>query len=212
MKIRVAIAEDEQLSLQAFCVLIEYLGIFNITAAARNGEELLQKIRLLAEEPDIVLLDVNMPIKNGIETAKEIKTLFPLCKVAALSTNDDDRTVLEMLRSGCCAYLLKDIDADELKVALLQIHENGNYNGDAFNVRSRRLLKMSLERPTVLSDNERKFLKLAATDMTYDQIADEMHLAERTIDGYREKLFKIFNVGSRVGMVVEAMKNQIISL
>ena len=117
-----------------------------------------------------------------------------------------------MLRAGCCSYLLKDIHPDELEKALNEINKTGYYNADAANINFRRLIKHELEGNIELNEREKKFLQLASTDATYKQIALEMCLSERTIDGYREVLFKKFNVQSRVGLIMEALRKSIIQL
>jgi DNA-binding NarL/FixJ family response regulator len=131
----------------------------------------------------------------------------------ALSMKDDDTTIINMIRAGCCAYLLKDIHPNELEKALLEINKSGYYNADASNLNFRRLLKKKDEdEKLAITEKELAFLKLACSDLTYKQIADKMHLAERTIDGYRESLFNKLNVQSRVGMVLEALRRELISL
>ena len=119
-----------------------------------------------------------------------------------------------MIRAGCSAYLLKDIHPDELEKALLEISETGYYNSDASSVNFRRLVRkaMSSNDVVTITDKEKKFLQLACSDKTYKQIASEMGLAERTIDGYRESLFEKLNVQSRVGMVLEAVKRELVKI
>jgi DNA-binding NarL/FixJ family response regulator len=126
---------------------------------------------------------------------------------------DDDRSIISMLQAGCCAYLLKDIDTGELEKALEEVYTKGYYNSDIVNINYRRLILAANENvsPT-LSEREKVFLQLACSDLTYKQIAAEMHLSERTIDGYREALFEKFKVQSRVGMVLEALRRKIVHL
>jgi len=130
-----------------------------------------------------------------------------------LSMKDDDDTILGMIRNGCCAYLLKDIHPYELEKALHEVHTKGYYNGDVYNLNYRRIVRNALHKDqVVISDREQTFLQLACSDLTYKEIAAKMNLAERTIDGYREALFGKLNVQSRVGMVLEALKLQLVAL
>lgn len=213
MKINIAIADDHQLFLKSLGLLISQLPDFTIIAEALHGKELLEKLAASSVKPDIVLLDVNMPVMDGVTTAKELARSMPLAKVVALSMKDDDNSIISMLRAGVSAYLLKDIHPDELEKALLEIHKTGFYNADAANLNYRRLiLSAKAEEGPAITEREKTFLKLACSDLTYKQIASEMHLAERTIDGYRESLFEKLNVQSRTGMVLEAIRKNLVLL
>jgi len=154
---------------------------------------------------------VNMPVMDGIATATWLNENYPEIKLVALSQNDGDKAIIDMLKAGCCAYLLKDTHPNELEKALNEIYEKGFYNADASNINFRRFLQ--LEKETLnITEKEKKFLQLACSDMTYKQIASIMMLSERTIDGYRESLFQKFKVQSRVGLVLEALRRQLVTL
>jgi DNA-binding NarL/FixJ family response regulator len=209
----VAIADDQQLFKQSLAALVNTFSGFNTCMDALNGLELLKKLENAGSLPDIILLDVNMPEMDGPATAKKVVDKFPQIKLVALSVNDDDVTIISMIRAGCCAYLLKDMRADELEKALNEIHAKGYYNADAANINYRRLIVSDKKREAEkLTEKELIFLKLACSELTYKQIAAEMHLSERTIDGYRESLFEKMSVQSRVGMAMEAIRKKIVPL
>jgi DNA-binding NarL/FixJ family response regulator len=213
MEIKIGIADDHQLFLKSLAILIETFSSFKIVVEALNGQLLMNKLQSLPAQPDIILLDVNMPVMDGPETARIISEKYPGIKLVALSMKDDDTSIIQMIRSGCCSYLLKDIHPDELERALLEIYKSGYYNADVSNINYRRLLKKTQDDERLnISERELEFLRLACSDFTYRQIADQMHLAERTIDGYRESLFYKLNVQSRVGMVLEGLRKGIVSL
>lgn len=214
MKIKVGVTDDQQLFLKSLCTLINTFPSFEVVVDALNGEDLLQKLATLKVLPDIILLDVNMPVMEGPEAAQRVAEKYPLIRTAALSVKDDDMTVISMIKGGCCAYLLKDIHPNELEKALLEIQEKGFYNGDAFNINYRRLIvaQQQVKTGPNITDKEKKFLQLACSDLTYKQIASRMNVSERTIDGYREVLFEKLNVQSRVGMVMEAIRKNYISI
>ncbi len=213
MKVDIGIADDHQLFLKSLSILVESFDDFNISVEAINGEMLLQKLDKMADLPEIILLDVNMPVLDGPNTAAAISSKYPQIRLIALSMKDDDSSVIRMIKSGCCAYLLKDMHPDQLEKALEEVHRVGYYNADISNLRYRRLLQKSQEDEELqLTERERTFLQLACSDLTYKQIADQMHLAERTIDGYRENLFAKLNVQSRVGMVLEALRKNLVNL
>ena len=212
-KIKLGVADDEQLFLKALCTLINTFEHFTVIADALNGEELLKKLSLTNEQPDIILLDVNMPVMDGIETARTLTGKYPNVKTVALSIRDDDVTVISMLRAGCCAYLLKDMHPEELEKALEEISSKGFYNADLVNINHRRLLmhEQQIQKNT-LTNRELVFLQFACSELTYKEIASEMRLSERTIDGYRESIFEKLNVQSRVGMAIEAIRRKLVKL
>jgi DNA-binding NarL/FixJ family response regulator len=213
MKISVGIADDHQLFLKSLNMLISSFSSFQVTVEALNGQELLKKLAVLKTPPDILLIDVNMPVMDGVKAAGEIAQKYPLMKITALSAKDDDTTIIDMIKAGCCSYLLKDIHPQELEKALLEINAIGYYNADAYNINYRRLLKNSFQKTAeTFSEREIKFLHLACSDLTYKQIASQMNLSERTIDGYREGLFEKLNVQSRVGMALEAIRRKLVAL
>lgn len=211
MKIHIGVVDDHQLFLKSLSVLIDSFSAFDMILDALNGASLLGKLEAAQIIPDILLIDVNMPVMDGVKTATAVSARYPQIRLVALSMKDDDMSVINMLKAGCCAYLLKDIHPDELEKALTEIHTKGYYNADVSNINYRRLIH-KIKEEVVFSDKERTFLKLACSDLTYKQISAEMHLSERTIDGYREALFEKLNVQSRVGMVLEALRRDLVSL
>jgi DNA-binding NarL/FixJ family response regulator len=213
MNITLGIADDHQLFLKSLSLLISSLKDFTIVAEAMNGKDLIDKLESKKIEPDIILLDVNMPVMDGKQTAEYLTEHFPAVKTVALSMKDDDATIISMIKAGCCAYLLKDIHPDDLDKALHEIHTKGYYNADAANINYRRLLQhQDKQNDFHLSEKEKEFLQLACSDATYKQIASFMHVSERTVDGYRENLFKKLNVQSRTGMALEAIRRNLVTL
>jgi DNA-binding NarL/FixJ family response regulator len=211
--ITIGLADDHQLFLKSLKLMIESFKDMHVIVEAANGKDLQQKLGALQEQPDIILLDVNMPGMNGEETAAWLSVAHPAIKVVALSMNDDDKTIIKMIKAGCCAYLLKDTSPDDLEKAVLQVHSKGYYNADAANINFRRLLQAQTGAEALnITDREKQFLQLACSDLTYKQIAAEMNLSERTIDGYRESLFNKLNVQSRVGMALEAIRKELVQL
>jgi DNA-binding NarL/FixJ family response regulator len=211
--IKIGVVDDHQLFVRSLSNLIDTFAGFTVVLNALNGEELSRKIEAAPVKPDILLLDVNMPIVDGVEAAKHVSQQYPDIRIVALSTNDSDNAIISMLRAGCCAYLLKDIHPNELEKALQEIYRHGFYNADVFNLNYRRLiLNAGKEEDAVLSEKEKIFLQLACSDLTYKEIAGRMHLSERTIDGYREAIFGKFKVQSRVGMAIEAIRRKLVSL
>ena len=212
MKVKIGIIDDHQLFLKSLGLMLSSFTNYDVVLEALNGKDMQQKIRNKKSEPEIMLIDVNMPVMDGIETARWLNENYPAIKLVALSMNNNDSTIINMLKAGCCSYLLKDTHPDELEKALNEIATKGYYNTDAVNINYRRLIISRSENEDIhLTEKEKKFLQLVCTDIPYKQIADELKLSEGTIDGYRAILFKKLNVQSRVGLVLEAIKRNLIT-
>jgi DNA-binding NarL/FixJ family response regulator len=211
MKATIGLVDDHQLFLKSLALLISQFGPYEIVIEALNGKDLVEKMKVKELIPDIMLIDVNMPQMNGVETVQWMQQHYPSCRLVALSMNDSDKSIISMIKAGCCAYLLKDTHPNELEKALNEIFEKGFYNADASNINYRRLL-LAQNKMDNLTEKEKKFLELACSELTYKEIAVKMNLTARTIDGYRETLFEKLNVQSRVGMCLEALRREIVKL
>jgi Response regulator containing a CheY-like receiver domain and an HTH DNA-binding domain len=210
MKIPIGIVDDHQLFLKSLSLMLESFKDYEVVVMAVNGKDLQEKLSK-NNLPEIILVDVNMPVMDGIDTAMWLNQNYPLIKLVALSMNDTDKTIIGMIKAGCCSYLLKDTHPDELEKALHEIHTKGFYNSDASNINYRRLLDAGKD-SIIITEKEKIFLQHACSDMTYKQIAARMNLSERTIDGYRENLFHKFQVQSRVGLALEAIRKDFVKL
>jgi DNA-binding NarL/FixJ family response regulator len=210
----VAIVDDHQIVSEAIAGLINAMPKFNILFEVRNGRELVAKFSQKKNIPDLILLDINMPIMNGFETATWLHENFPEVPFIALTMNDDDDSIIKMLRLGAKGYLIKDIDSDELLIALEEVIKKGFYYTDL--VTSKLLYNLNDDKPQVekigLKEKEVEFIKLACTEMTYREIAEAMFLSPKTIDGYRDELFQKLGLKNRIGLVMFAVKNRIIEL
>ena len=211
MKISIGIVDDHQLFVKSLSLLLSSIDNFTVVVEALNGKDLQEKMKGMTVLPDIMLVDVEMAVMDGISTAVWLTHTHPLIKLVALSMDDSHKKIIAMIKAGCCAYLLKDTHPNELEKALNEIASKGYYNADISNINYRRLLQAEKEE-IHLTEKENKFLQYAASDLTYKQIADKMDQSERTIDGYREKLFQKFKVQSRVGLVLEAIRKGFIKL
>ena len=211
MKIRIGIVDDHQLFLKSLGLMLQSFNNYNVVVEAVNGKDLLEKMNDIKIVPEIMLIDVNMPVMDGIATATWVNQNYPSVKMVALSQNDGDKTIIGMIKAGCCAYLLKDTHPNELEKALHEIYTKGFYNADISNINYRRLLEFEKDSLNI-TDKEKIFLQYACSDMTYKQIALLMNISERTVDGYRESLFHKLNVQSRVGLALEAIRRELVSL
>ncbi|TMI72988.1 MAG: response regulator transcription factor [Bacteroidetes bacterium] len=212
----IALADDHVLLRKGLADLVSKQG-YTVLFQADNGEELLDKLKT-NPEPDVVLLDINMPKKDGYETALWLKRNKPGIKVLALSMYDDEKAIIRMLKNGARGYILKDAEPSDLKSAIESVLTRGfHYSEMVTGKLIHSINAMSEEDSEIkstlgLSEKEITFLKLAATELTYKEIAEQMHLSPRTIDGYRDELFEKLDLKSRVGLVLFAIKNGIVNI
>ena len=208
--IPIVLVDDHSLFRSGIAALINDLGGYNILFEAANGEELMRKISPKFK-PDIILLDINMPKIDGIDTAKWLRSNYPNIHIIVLSMFEDAEKVLGMVRMGVKGYLLKDSEPHEFEQALKCVSQNEVY----FPQFVTRHLINNFNKPVdsvKLNNRELEFLKLSGTELTYKEIADQMCISVRTVDGYRDQLFEKLQIKSRVGLVLYAIKNKLIEV
>lgn len=214
MKYKIALADDHALMRNGLASLINSFDDYQVILQSDNGQQLIDNIRpdLL---PDIVLLDINMPKKNGYDTAQWLKIHFPEIKILALSMYDNETAIIRMLKNGAKGYILKDAEPAELRSALDALIHKGYYHSDLVTghlINTINHLDESKTHTSLLNEREIEFLKYCCTEMGYKEIADKMFVSPRTVDGYRDGLFMKLNVKSRVGLAMFAIKSGIVNL
>ena len=213
-KIKIIIVDDHKLFAQGLSKLVDSIPEFEVVNIFHNGEQLTEKLASGMSLPDVILLDVKMPVMDGIATMKWLKKFQPKAKVLALSMEHDEKTIIQMIKSGAKGYLLKDIEPDNFKLAIHTILEQGYYYTDMVtNIIINQLDNSETDKNLALfKEKELEFIKKACEEKSYSQIADEMNLAYKTIDGYRQRVFEKMDVNSRIGLIIYAIKNNIVEL
>jgi DNA-binding NarL/FixJ family response regulator len=211
MDIKIGLVDDHALFSKSLTILLHTFEGFQVVVDARNGAELLEKCEDLKSVPDIMLIDVEMPVMNGQQTAQALRKKYPDMRLVALSMNDNDGSVINMVRAGCCSYLLKDSSPEVLEQALREVYVNSYYNSEIHNNSLGKLL-ITYQNTTPFSNMEMEFLKLACSEIPYREIAKRMNLSGSTIDGYRSSLFDKLKVQTRTGMILEALRRGLIKL
>jgi two-component system, NarL family, invasion response regulator UvrY len=212
-----ALVDDHRLFRRGLMSLIELINDdYEILFEADNGLDLQTKIDP-QNPPDIYLMDVNMPDMDGFATVNWLREHFPLSKVLVVSMIENEEIIVKMLKLGVKGYLCKDVEPQILGEALRAIKNKGFYYTDYITGKLVHSLQFpetndSSQSTIQISEKERTFLKLACSEMTYNEIASKMFLSPKTIDGYRNSLFEKLEVKSRVGLVLFAIKNGYVDL
>lgn len=214
MKHSIVIVDDHILIAKALGSIMSNFADFHVLYECENGKELQDRFAVSKDNiPSIVLLDVSMPVMNGFETSKWLRETHPNVLVLALSMQDDEQSLIKMIKNGARGYLLKNVSPSELESALKTIINNGYYYPEwASSIVFSNMMNNSPNQNTTtlsldLSDREKEFLKLCITDMSYKEISEKMFCSPRTIESYRNSLCEKLNIKTRVGLAVYAIKS-----
>ncbi|PQJ21548.1 response regulator transcription factor [Tenacibaculum sp. SG-28] len=211
MEHSVVIVDNHVLLSQAIEAMINSFEKFKVLYTCKDVDDLANKFKISVKNiPAIVLIDVNMPLKDGVQITQWLVENFPKVHVMAMSAEDNDNTILKMLKAGAVGYLLKNAEKDILQRALLQLVENGFYHSkEVTDLLVNSLTDTDSNSQVTFKKNELKFMRFACSELTYKEIAEKMFLSPKTIDGYRDSLFTKLEVRNRVGLVMYAIKNKI---
>lgn len=205
---KIVLADDHTILRKGMTNMLNSFDNIEVLADVGDGQALLDWMGQATTLPDVVILDINMPVMNGYVTSQHIKARWPEVKVLALSMYDNEESILKMLRHGANGYVLKDISPGELRDAIIYLLSHSFFYSDI--VTGRMLSSLQNNGEEKISDREYDFLQHCCTELTYKEIADKMFLSPRTIDGYRESLFKKLNITSRVGLAMYAIKTGVV--
>jgi two-component system invasion response regulator UvrY len=213
----VALVDDHELLRSGLAGLINSFPEYKVLFEAGHGREFIERLDPL-NPPKIVLLDITMPVMDGYETADWIKNKLPNTKVLVLSMLSNDMAIIRMLRNGVKGYILKESKPEIFKQALDSVRNNDFYVNEL--VKNKLINYVTNEdNPTVqtsmllnVTEGEAQFLRWLCLDKSYKEIAQEMFVGVRTIDTHRDNLFRKLEINTRVGLVVFAIKNGIVSL
>ena len=213
-EITVAIADDHQLFRKGVILSMRSYTNIKFIMEAENGEDLLYKLQEI--QPDVVLCDLKMPVKDGIDATKLITKNFPNIRVIILTMYEDERFVGHLMDCGAAGYLLKNTEPAEIKRAIMDVMRTGFYLNPFVNKvlikknYSKQKFNPSLTSEVVLSEREKEVLTLVCMEFTAAEIADKMSISARTVEAIKDRLMERFGVKNSVGLVFYAMKNSLI--
>lgn len=209
----VALVDDHVLLRQGLAALVNSFEGYAVLFEADNGKQLMEKMNSMS--PMAILLDINMPLMDGFETALWLKKNHPDVKILALSMSDEEETIIKMLQSGAHGYVLKNTTPEELKHALDTVIAKGYYLNDLVGMN----MMQSMSKPQevafdlkIFTAKEMQFIKLSCTEYTYGEIADKMALSPKTIEFYKDNIEKKTGIRNRISLVRFALKNGIVKL
>jgi DNA-binding NarL/FixJ family response regulator len=213
-KVNIAIVDDQNLFRQSMAMLINHIENFNLVAECPGGQQLLNALADVNCNVDVAIIDMDMPGMNGIELNKLLQKLYPHIKVVILSVHVNEILVTQMINAGAASYLAKNCDKDELILAVNTVYKNGFY----FNADALKAIRKSgnhktpaidvLNNPSMLlSDREKQILQLICKEYSNAEIAAELFLSARTIEGHRVRIINKINCRNTAGMVLFAIKH-----
>ncbi len=216
-KIKLALVDDHNLFRRGIASILGQVADFDLVLEASNGQEFIDKIP--RKMPDVVLLDLQMPVLDGTATADYLREHYPLIKIIVLTMHDEDRMVLHLLEKGVSGYLLKDSDPDEVERAIRKVMDEGVYLNEFV---SRAMLRKMTNKTKVvkqstlynskilLSEREKEVLKLICEGLSTAEISDKIFLSPRTVEGHRLRILEKTGTKNTAGMVAYAFKNDLV--
>ena len=212
--IKVAIADDHKIFRKGVILSLRPYTNIKFVQEAENGEELLAGIAEAA--PDVVLMDLRMPGKDGIETTKILSKQYPNIYVLVLSMHEDERFVSHMMENGANGYLLKNAEPQEIRKAIMDVFEKGYYLNNFVNrilikkAHSKQKSLPSLNNEITISDKEKEVLQFICMEFTAQEIAQKMEISPRTVEAIKDRLMERFGSKNTAGLVFFAVKNNLV--
>ncbi|MBW4888071.1 response regulator transcription factor [Mucilaginibacter sp. HMF5004] len=213
-KIKVAIADDSVIFREGLKVSLLADETFELILEAGNGEELLAGIEKAM--PDVILMDLKMPVMDGMEATKAVKKRYSNIKVLAVTMYDDENFIIHLMENGANGYLLKNADPAEIRKAIYAAAENGYYFNDLVSktllkkVIVKQNIKPSFNKKVEFTDRELEVLKLICNEKTSTEIGEAIFLSPRSVEGIRQHLLDKIGVRNTAGIVMFAVRNGLI--
>src|SRR5262245_57076932 len=213
-KINIAIADDYKIYRDGLKVGLSKDDNLEVMMEADNGEELLKALE--TNLPDVIIMDLKMPLMDGMEATKVVRKKYPSVKVLVVSMYEDDKFIIHLMENGANGYLLKNAEPDEIRRSIYAVHENGYYFNDLVNkallkkLLLKNNLKPSFNQNVEISERELEVLKLICEEKTASEIAKEIFLSPRSVEGIRQRLIEKVGVRNSAGLVMFAVKSGLV--
>lgn len=212
---KVLLVDDHEMILDGLEAILNSSLKFNVIGRALNGEEAVRFVKKI--EPHIILMDIEMPVKNGIEATRDIKTKYPKVKILTITMYNDGAFVKEMMDAGADGYILKNSGRDELLKAIENVLSGGKYVSQPiletiFKKHQTDTTEQSLERQRIsLTTRELELVKLICNGMTNKEIGEELNISPRTVESHRSNLMRKLNVNNVSGIIQYSIQNNLLN-
>ena len=212
--IKIAIADDYKIFREGLKVGLSADENLEVIMEADNGEDLLKALETTT--PDVIIMDLKMPIMDGMEATIAVRKKYPGIKVLVVTMYDDDKFIIHLMENGANGYLLKNTEPDEIRKSIYAVHENGYYFNDVVNkallkkLVLKNNLKPSFNQNVELTEREMEVLKLICEEKTAAEIAKQIFLSPRSVEGIRQRLIEKIGVRNTAGLVMFAVKNSMV--
>lgn len=214
--ITIALADDETLFRKGMRILLEDFRGMEVVLEAIHGQDLLDQLATVETLPQVLLLDLNMPQLNGVEAAKVLQQQYPALRIVVLSTYFSKQFILSMIELGASAYLPKNSTPEVVEWTVREVAAKGfAYTDEVMAVIRENMLKRSKPKPSFglqLSEREREVLQLICEQYTAAEIAERLHISQRTVDGHRNNLLQKLNCRNTAGLVVYAVQHKLVNI
>jgi DNA-binding NarL/FixJ family response regulator len=216
-KIKLLLADDEELFRKGISFLLQRQDNIQILYEANNGSEVVEYLKSSSIHPDIILMDLKMPMLNGVEATKLINKEFPSIKIIALTSYNTKSFIANMIEIGAASYIVKNSTPEEMITTINQVIEKGfYYNEGVLNVIQENLIdnkrKNIFFEEVILTKREREILELICNQKSTQQIAEKLFISPRTVEGHRNNLLLKTDSQNSAGLVVFAIQNKIVIL
>jgi DNA-binding NarL/FixJ family response regulator len=213
-KIKLAIVDDEKLIVEGLKMILEHDPELEITNTAHNGIDLFQQIKEGTFQAEIILLDISMPFMDGIETLLKLNELKLPYKVIILTSYYNDGMIIRFLDEGASAFLAKNEAPEAVVSTIKSVAAKGFHINDYIVelIRNRRLKAKTTKMHEDLSEREKEIVRLICEEYTNKEIAEQLYISQRTVEGHRNRILEKIDCKNTAGMVIYAMEHNIIEV
>lgn len=215
-KFQIAITDDEALFRKGMNMILSYEEDFEVVFEAENGLQLLDRLSQAERLPDVILLDLQMPEMDGVDTLKAVNKAYPELKVIILTSHYNNSMILKLVEEGASAFMPKNVNPDELVETIKNVAVKGfHYNAYIVQLLRERMLFGKPKRKATLDEltnREKEILMLICDQHTNKEIAEKLFISSRTVEGHRNKMLDKTQSKNTVGLIIYAIENGLVSV
>ena len=215
-KLKIVITDDHALFRKGLKALLADFRFIDEILEAANGVDLLNLLEKEEKKPDIVLLDIKMPKMDGIEATDKIKALYPDIKILVLSMHDDEHLISHLIEKGVNGYLFKNSDPEDVEQAIIKVIDKEFYFDENISQLVYRAFVGKNKKPpyadSTFSNREIEILEMICREHTNAEIAEKLFISQRTVEGHRKNMLSKTGAKNTAGLIIYAIKNEIVQI